>query len=69
MSEERISELESRLVHLEDALDKLDSVVADQQQRIMDLEKVVELLTGRYRDIAETVDRLAPHQDAPPPHY
>lgn len=69
MNEDRIYELESRLAHQDQLLDKLDQVVTDQQQRIMDLEKLVQLLTGRYRDIVETVDRLSPHQDAPPPHY
>lgn len=69
MNEDRINELEVRLAHQDDLLEKLNQVVADQQQRIMDLEKLVELLTGRYRDIAESVDRLTPHQDAPPPHY
>lgn len=69
MMEKRFEDLETRMAFQEDLIEKLDAVVAGQQQRIGELEKMLELLVGRYRELAEEVQSQISHKDEPPPHY
>ena len=64
---ERIDELESRQVFQEDTIASLNEALIAQQQRIAHLEKMVELLVARYREVAP--DAVSPQEEPPPPHY
>ena len=67
MDESRLAEIEIKLSFNEDLLEELNRTVAQQQQRIADLEQ-------RVRDLRLQLQRsLPPESDAPapeiPPHY
>lgn len=67
MDESRLAEIEIKLSFNEDLLEALNQVVAQQQQRISDLEQMV-------RDLRlQLLRSLPPDSDAPayeiPPHY
>lgn len=64
----RIAELESRLAFQDDTVDQLNTVVAEQDQRIARLE----LLLRRTREQVEMLLPMmggAPGDEPPPPHY
>ena len=66
--EERIERLES-LVALQDrTMEKLNDCLAEQQQQILDLEKLVKRLAGKIRELDADMEQSGGH-DAPPPHY
>lgn len=66
--EDRIERLEN-LVTLQDrTIEKLSDAIFEQQQQITDLEKLVERLVGKVRDIDSALDQSG-GVDAPPPHY
>lgn len=69
MEQDRIAELETRLAWQDDLLDRLNDTVAKQDQRIADLERYLELLSERYRTLAEQMEALDPSADSAPPHY
>jgi len=67
MDESRLAEIEIKLSFNEDLLEELNRTVAQQQQRIADLEQMV-------RDLRLQLQRsLPPDSDTPaheiPPHY
>jgi SlyX protein len=64
---ERLEELESRQAFQEDTIASLNEALVAQQQRIAYLEKMVDLLIERYREVAP--DIALPEEEAPPPHY
>lgn len=66
--QERLTELEIRTAHQEQALEALNQVIIEQQRRIDRLEARIELLTDRIRALtpAEAAD---PANEPPPPHY
>jgi len=66
--EERIERLEN-LVALQDrTIEKLNDSLADQQQQILDLERLIERLAGKIRELDADMEQSG-GQDAPPPHY
>ncbi|MBG0791507.1 MAG: SlyX family protein [Desulfovibrionaceae bacterium] len=66
--EKRMERLES-LVALQDrSIEKLNDRLFEQQQQIRDLEKLVERLAGKIRELDEDMDKQGP-LDVPPPHY
>lgn len=64
---ERIEELEQKLAFLEDAHNRLDDVVRDQQQRLSHLEELVKKLTEEYRELRDSIADQS--ENTPPPHY
>ncbi|MGY9057921.1 MAG: SlyX family protein [Alphaproteobacteria bacterium] len=64
----RIAELETRLVHQEQTIDELSSVVAEQANLVELLREQVRRLSGQMGELAEVVNDKAP-DDPPPPHY
>ena len=68
MSEDRLVDIETKLAHQDQILYELDDVVTQQQERIMQLEKLCDSLLERVRAIAESMPGDAP-QDERPPHY
>lgn len=66
--EERMERMES-LVSLQDrTIEKLNDSLFDQQQQIIDLEKKLERMAGKIREMDDMLEQ-GPSQDAPPPHY
>ncbi len=66
--EERMERMES-LVSLQDrTIEKLNDSLFDQQQQIIDLEKKLERMAGKIREMDDMLEQ-GPGQDAPPPHY
>ena len=63
--EERLVELESRDMHHENLLEKLNAVVIEQQATIERLRREVERLRAQFAQAGES-DATA---DEPPPHY
>ncbi len=66
--EQRLTDLEIRLTHLEAALETLDRTVIRQQEAIDGLRMQVERLTAQVRELAPSP--VAPiDEERPPPHY
>ncbi len=63
----RLEELESRQAFQEDTIAHLNEALVAQQQRIAYLEKMLELLIERYREVMP--DSAPPGEEPPPPHY
>lgn len=66
--EERTTELEIRLTHLEDTIDILDSTIINQQSQIDMLLLKISILEKKLKASAESP--IADEKDeTPPPHY
>jgi SlyX protein len=68
MSEERFTDLESRLAHQDQLLNDLNDVVTSQQTKIMQLEELCKALIQRVRSAGDGVPDSDPG-DERPPHY
>lgn len=68
MSEERFVDIESRLAHQDQTLHELNAVITNQQQTIMQLERLCRSLAQRVADLTEALPDGAP-SDERPPHY
>jgi SlyX protein len=67
MDSERIIEIESKLVYLEDTVQQLNTVVCRQQDQIDRLEATGRLLADRIEELTE--GSTAEQDNEPPPHY
>jgi len=66
--EDRITELEIRLTHIEDTLDVLNQTVIDQHALIDQLQLQISILEKKLQ--AAVISHIAPESDeTPPPHY
>lgn len=66
--EERTTELEIRLTHLEDTIDILDSTIINQQGQIDMLVLKISILERKLKAASES--QIADEKDeTPPPHY
>lgn len=66
--EKRLERLES-LVALQDrTMEELNDRLFEQQQQITDLERLVQRLATKVRDLDTDYEQSGP-QDVPPPHY
>lgn len=65
--DEKIERLETLLAFQDDGLKELSGVVYAQQRQIDVLEKHVEALTGKVRQLAALLGNDL--DNAPPPHY
>ena len=66
--EERTTELEIRLTHLEDTIDILDSTIINQQSQIDMLVLKISILEKKLKASSES--QIAHEKDeTPPPHY
>jgi SlyX protein len=68
MNEQRLSDIEVKLAHHEQALEEVNQVLTDQQAQLSRLEQVCESLVERFRAVSETP---APDErdESRPPHY
>lgn len=68
MSDERLEKIETKIAFLEDAVDDLSKTLYAQQNQIDRLRAVIDSLTSRVRDLADTVGEGPPANERPP-HY
>ena len=68
VTDERLTEVEFKLAHQEQALIELNDVITDQQARIMQLEKLCESLIDRMQSLADAGADESPQHEVPP-HY
>jgi len=66
--EQRLAELEVRLTFIDDAVQSLTTVDAEQSQRIAALERMVRDLRSELATV-RTGQGHDPHSEPPPPHY
>ncbi len=68
--EKRVLELESRFSFLDDLLQKLNEVVADQQLQISESDRLNQLLRQRIAELSEQIGEGGnTSSDEKPPHY
>ena len=67
-TEDRVTELEIRLTHIEDTLDVLNETVIEQHKLIDQLQLQISLLDKKLKAVASS--NIAPEsEETPPPHY
>ena len=66
--EDRITELEIRLTHIEDTLDVLNQTVIDQHSLIDRLQLQISILEKKLKAVASSNIALE-SEETPPPHY
>lgn len=66
--DERITELEIRLTHIEDTLDVLNQTIIDQHNLIDQLQLQVSILEKKLK-AAATSNIANENEETPPPHY
>ena len=65
--EERVTDLEIRLTHLDDTVDQLNQIIIEQQDRIGRLERTLKEVLNDQERLKEAVSpEIA---DTRPPHY
>lgn len=65
--QDRLTDLETRLMHLDDTVEQLNSIIADQQKTISRLEKTLKKVAEEHGQMKE---QMAPDViDTRPPHY
>jgi len=72
MTEQRLIEIETKIVYQEDTITQLNDVIYKQQNQIDALELLTQQLLVRVRDLSESAS--SPHAgdfggDERPPHY
>lgn len=67
-TQERITDLESRVAFQEQMIDELNDVISKQDRILMDLVSAVKLLNVKLREADSSVSGSAA-VDVPPPHY
>ncbi|WP_339846994.1 SlyX family protein [uncultured Halopseudomonas sp.] len=65
--ENRVADLEIRLVFQDDTIQSLSETVAAQQMEMEKLRRAVEVLARRQADLASSLP--SNDEDQPPPHY
>jgi SlyX protein len=66
--DERLTELEIRLTHIEDTIDVLNQTVIDQHKMIDQLQLQISILEKKLK--ATATPNIAPDsEETPPPHY
>ncbi|WP_035383136.1 SlyX family protein [Ferriphaselus sp. R-1] len=69
MTEERLADLEAKLTYQEDLIEALNKTSYQQQQRLEQLDAIVEALARQVRSLAEAGgDGKSPASERPP-HY
>lgn len=66
--ETRIERLESLVALQDQTIEKLSDMVYEQQRQLSDLARQMERMAGKLREMDDVLDQSGGH-DAPPPHY
>ena len=67
-SEDRITELESKVAFQDDTIDTLNDVIIHQQSQIDELKKELIKLSARLQSVQE-ISTTPAQNEPPPPHY
>lgn len=68
--ENRITDLEIKLMHAESHIDSLNTTAFEQQKQIDDLTRQIEIMKEYIKGIGKQMNQIADSGDeAPPPHY
>ena len=67
-NDQRLTELESTLMHLQNDYDSLNAVVRENTGRIEQMAKAIERLTARLESVSES-EQERNAEDEVPPHY
>lgn len=67
-TENRITELEIKLAHMDSVVSDLSDMIKSQWDRIDVLERRNKLMSSDLKRMTDFL-RTAPEDDAPPPHY
>ncbi|MCK5334604.1 MAG: SlyX family protein [Gammaproteobacteria bacterium] len=68
--ENRITDLEIKLMHAESHIDSLNTTAFEQQKQIDDLTRRVELMQEYIKGMSKQMSQIADSgEEAPPPHY
>lgn len=65
--EDRIERLEAVTAEQERLLEQLNEVVYSQQKQIDSLEKMLDIMARKFKELSENAEMET--VDAPPPHY
>lgn len=69
MTEERLADLEAKVTYQEDLIEALNKTAYQQQQKLEQLDAIIEALARQVRSLAEAGgDGKSPANDRPP-HY
>ena len=68
MTENRFVTLEEKITHQEFLIEKLNSLVSDQQVRIYQLEEQILGLAKEMKDLFKSNNKIGPANEKPP-HY
>lgn len=68
MSEQRLADIETKIVFLEDQVEELNKTIYQQQQKMDRLEAICEALARQMRSLAETGNGKEATNERPP-HY
>ena len=66
--ENKIIDLESKLVFQDEAINELNIVITDQQQQLDQLREEIRLLNLRIASVAQSAV-VSEEKEPPPPHY
>ena len=67
-TQQKLTEIEIRLAHMDQALTELSDAMFDQQKLIRGLEETCDELRQRMHAVSESTDTGSP-DDEKPPHY
>jgi uncharacterized coiled-coil protein SlyX len=67
--EQRVVTLEMLLTHLQRTVAELDGVVLEQATKVTSLERLVDMLTGRLKELTSSLPGESLPEDEKPPHY
>jgi SlyX protein len=68
-NEERLIDMEIRIIRQDDLVDTLNTMVYRQQEKISELEALCLALAGRMRELAISANQRTAAVDERPPHY
>lgn len=68
MEEQRLIDIETKVLYQENTIEQLNQVVCRQQDQIEQLEKKIERLTKNFKSILDMSEDVRPGHEKPP-HY
>jgi SlyX protein len=66
--EQRLIDIEIKILHQEATIEDLNKVIVEQQEKIQNLETTLSGLVKRFRDLTAEGLEVGPHNEKPP-HY
>ncbi|GAB2198740.1 hypothetical protein MAH4_29080 [Sessilibacter sp. MAH4] len=67
--QQQIDDLQARVAFQEDSLTALDEVIAKQDRMIIELNKKLDMLVGRVKDLRDQLQQGGDPLEERPPHY